>query len=510
MNSNPFPPKKARVTSTKSCMLALTLFTLHGSIDALHAQSDQTWSNSAGSYAWSTTALNWTGAAWTNNNNAIFGTAGVGSIAASGIAVNDFTFNATGYEITGSLLLANDTASKVSNNVAVTIKATIADSSSGASILTKDGSGVLTLSGVNTYSYATIVLGGTLSVDTIANGGVASSIGASSSASFALQLKNGATLLYTGSGATTNRSMMIDFSGVIDASGTGALSFSGGALQTNTGTASTTSRTITLSGTNIGNNTMGSVISDPTGAGSPTTSLVKSGLGRWIISAGTNAYSGGTTVSAGTLLVNNMAGSGLGSGAVIVNGGAIGGVGSFTGGLTINAGATLQPGAGSIETLGSGALVMNNNSVFEYEVSSSASLSAGADLQRVSGGLTLNGTVVLSLSDIATTPSGFLQGTTFTLVNYTGEWNGGLFTVNGNAIADGGTFVVGANTWMIDYNASTGGSNFSGEYTSISNFTNIVVIPEPGTLALAFVGVFSPLFKLRRSRAIRLSERRIT
>lgn len=227
-------------------------------------------------------------------------------------------------------------------------------------------------------------------------------------------------------------------------------------------------------------------------------SLVKTGEGVLALTNDTNDYSGGTVVNAGTLLVNNTTGSGAGSAGVVVNGGAVGGTGAFSGALVVNAGGTLAPGA-SIETLGTGDVTLNGLSTFAYEVDSSAAASAGADLLKVSGGLSLNGPITLSLTDIAGSPVAITAGTTFSLVNYTGAWNGGLLMVGGNTIADGGTFVVGLNTWQIDYNATTGGSNFSGEYTP-GSFVNITVVPEPSVTVLAALGLTTvTLVRRRRS-----------
>jgi len=236
------------------------------------------------------------------------------------------------------------------------------------------------------------------------------------------------------------------------------------------------------------------------GNSSSRLSVTKSGAGTQTFT-GSSTYSGGTTVSAGTLLVNNTAGSGLGTGSVTVNGGKLGGTGSFSGTVTVNSGGTLSPGA-SIETLGSGALSMNNGSTFEYQVNSAVALSVGADLQKVTGALSLSGTVALTLSDIAGSPTAFALGTTFSLINYSGAWNGGLFTIGGNAVADDGTFTMGLNTWQLDYNAVTGGSNFAGEYAG-GNFVNItaVTVPEPGTFVLSVVGLGFIAFRTRRRSA---------
>jgi autotransporter-associated beta strand protein len=82
--------------------------------------------------------------------------------------------------------------------------------------------------------------------------------------------------------------------------------------------------------------------------------LVKNGAGTFTIRPATtqtngitildNFYTGGTVISAGTLLVNNTTGSGTGSGSVTVNGGTLGGTGSIAGPVTVNTGGTFSPG----------------------------------------------------------------------------------------------------------------------------------------------------------------------
>ena len=56
-----------------------------------------------------------------------------------------------------------------------------------------------------------------------------------------------------------------------------------------------------MTGTNTGNNTLSLALAD--GAGGATT-LWKDGLGTWIL-AGSNYYSGGTTIAAGTLQIGS-------------------------------------------------------------------------------------------------------------------------------------------------------------------------------------------------------------
>jgi autotransporter-associated beta strand protein len=86
-------------------------------------------------------------------------------------------------------------------------------------------------------------------------------------------------------------------------------------------------------------NTYAGIIAD-----SGVTALIKIGTGTLVLS-GPNTYSGGTTVSAGLLLVNNSTGSGTGSGAVTVASGAtLGGAGLMAGPATVKSGGTLAPG----------------------------------------------------------------------------------------------------------------------------------------------------------------------
>lgn len=75
--------------------------------------------------------------------------------------------------------------------------------------------------------------------------------------------------------------------------------------------------------------------------------LIKVGAGTMEISR-PNSYAGGTVVSGGRLLVNNLlgfgAGSGTGVGAVTVNEGELGGIGTIAGPVTVNSAGTIAPG----------------------------------------------------------------------------------------------------------------------------------------------------------------------
>lgn len=80
--------------------------------------------------------------------------------------------------------------------------------------------------------------------------------------------------------------------------------------------------------------------------------------------------------------------------------------------------------------------------------------------------------------------------TIFALINYSGAWNGGLFTYGGTPVADGSQFSVGSQWWEIDYNrtSSAGGGNSTSDYLPSSRFVTVTAVPEPSTLALLGIG----------------------
>src|SRR5262249_31431161 len=97
--------------------------------------------------------------------------------------------------------------------------------------------------------------------------------------------------------------------GAIDASGTGTLVFSSAFTATGAGI-----KTLTLQGT--GNGTVqGAIVNN---SGTNTTAVTKTGTGTWTFSA-VSSYTGGTTVSAGTLK-NGINSALAGTGALTVNG----------------------------------------------------------------------------------------------------------------------------------------------------------------------------------------------
>ncbi|TAL04782.1 MAG: hypothetical protein EPO07_04735 [Verrucomicrobia bacterium] len=144
-----------------------------------------------------------------------------------------------------------------------------------------------------------------------------------------------------------------------------------------------------------------------------TTTFVKNGTGKWILT-GANSWSGGLTINGGLVLANNTSGSAIGSGAVTVaSGGALGGTGSVSPAVTVNSGGAISPGA-SVGTLTiNNTLTLNSGSFLNFELGTPAA----SDKAVVNGALVLGGS--LNITNVA----GFAAGT-YTLMTYTGALSG--------------------------------------------------------------------------------------
>ena len=208
------------------------------------------------------------------------------------------------------------------------------------------------------------------------------------------------------------------------------------------------------------------------------------------ILTGSSSYTGTTTVNAGRLSVNGVLGN---TPIEVLLAAELGGSGSITGPVSVATGGTLSPG-NSIASLATGTTSFATGATFEYEVDSSllGSLGTAADLLVVAGNLDIASGALLTFADITSgTVQPFVEDTTiFAMINYSGTWNGGLFTYNGSPLADGSRFSVGSQLWEIDYDRTspTGLANFTGDYLPSSSFVTVMAVPEPGTLVLVGIG----------------------
>lgn len=208
--------------------------------------------------------------------------------------------------LTGNVTLQTDVRLHTANAGDIGTQAGIL---SGAFGLEKTGPGLLALPSAHRYTGSTTITNGSLIAFRLANGGVESSVGASSSAASNLVL-NGGTLRYQAPGTSTDRNFTIDIQGgaVSNEYHTGALEMNGTATLAAGG-----DRTITFTGLSGGNNVFAGSIGD---SNAGRTAVTKDGFGKWIFT-GNHTFGGTLTVTnGGTLVVgdggtNGTVGSGM-------------------------------------------------------------------------------------------------------------------------------------------------------------------------------------------------------
>ncbi len=382
-----------------------------------------------------------------NGTPVVINSAGTLDINGKGLFISTFS---------GSGILDNTSSSANTvqigkNGAGGTFSGVIRNSGGGNISLWKWGGGTTILSGANTYTGLTWLVGGIMSVDSI--GSIASP--APSSLGSPIDLANGAirfssgaasvgTLKYTGATTSTDRPVDLRGStagGNIDASGAGPITFTGDVIATGVG-----SKTLTLQGTNTDANTFAGLIVD-NDLGVNTTSVSKSDAGTWVLT-GNNPYTGTTTVDGGKLIVNGIQ---TGAGACSVSAAAtLGGTGTLPGTVTVFG--TLAPGA-SIGTFSTGPLVLETGAILAVEINTST---VTADKIIVTGDVTRPGTTAdLVLTDLGSDVA-LPNGTKFTLVDYSGTWNpADVVRFGGVEVPNNSTITLGANTFALKYDDGT-------------------------------------------------------
>ncbi len=390
----------------------------------------------------------------------------------------------------------------------------------------------MTLSGANTFNGALAVNTGSVvsvsSINSVVGGLPSSNLGAPTTAvNSRINLGgNGGsgTLLYTGTGETTDRAINLSGgtagagTGIIDQSGSGLLKFTS-AMQT---TAGDIPKFLMLQGSTSGTGEFAGAIADRSAAN--TTSVTKNGTGKWTLS-GVNTYTGSTTVNAGTLalgVANSISTTSL----VTLNGGTLG-----TGGLTQNL--TLGTTPAPLNLLNNSAIDLGSgSSTLTFADSSGQGWSGNLNIVHWNSGLdhvifgnsssALNGTQLGSQVSFATyapgvniSASGEITPLSLTRVLTKGDWSldGVLNTADVPAAL---TALTDLNKYMSDNGLTLAQLNTVGDYdgggvsnrdiqpllddVALHGSGSVAAVPEPGTVLLLCIGAVMAFPMIRASR----------
>lgn len=264
--------------------------------------------------------------------------------------------------------------------------------------------------------------------------------------------------------------------------GASSILMNGGTLRWNSGTsqdltAGTTSRLTLAAGKTAVFDTNGNNVnfSNALAGGAVNASLVKTGSGSLTLS-GANNYTGSTTVSAGTLVINGSVSTGV---VTVQSGATLMGSGTIGGATTIEAGATFSPGNSPGLMTIADALTLEGTTVMEL-----GGLTSGTEYDSVSvtGLLTYGG----ALNIISYNAYNLAQVATYNLFSLAGGSTGTFDSVS----VGGLSLVENAGLWS----AENGGLT----YTFSQASGQLTVIPEP---AAALLGGMGMLILLRRRRA---------
>jgi autotransporter-associated beta strand protein len=367
------------------------------------------------------------------------------------------TLNANNSIINGGFLLTIDGSGNIT---------TATGAITGTGGITKNGGGTLSLGqSSSSYTGPVTINAGVVNVTTFAIGGSNSGLGASAATADKL-IFGGGTLMHNAVNvATTDRLFTIgNANGETATLDSSSVAVGNGLAFTGTGSiafGNTNPHTLTLTGSNTGTaNTFAPIIGDNTGA----TSVSKTGIGTWALS-GANTFSGGLTVSGGTLSFATDGTSGgqpLGAypgspsaAAVTLNGGTL--LNTASTAIPANRGITLGAGGGVLDASASQILTVAS------VITGSGFLTKGAN----------TGTVILSgantYTGITTNNAGTLQADRADVGGVSGALGYG-----GDITFTGGT---------LQYTANSAGTDYS---TRFKNSTSAIKLDDNGqTITLA-------------------------
>lgn len=336
----------------------------------------------------------------------------------------------------------------------------------------------------------------------VANSGVASSLGRGVTNSGIITLNNAssvATFRYVGTtNNTTTRAL--DWSGTtgtlhLDASGAGTIQYLATAnLKSGAGSA-----ILTLDGSNTGNNTLAQVVNNSSG----TVSLQKADHGTWVLT-GANTYTGPTAIQEGTLTVSSI--NSVNGGTPLLSSSSLGAPttiadGTIGLGFTWRSGSLNYVGVGETSdrvldlagTNGGAMVVQSGTGLLKF----TSNLTASGDGSKT---LTLGGSSAGS-GEIAGVVPNSASGTTALTKTGTGKWTlSGANTFTGDTTISGGTLalgssgsIAGSSNIIINGGATLDVSAVGGGYSLLAGqtlwATNEVTATNSGSLNLSAAGL---------------------
>ncbi len=357
-----------------------------------------------------------------------------------------------------------------------------------ANALIKAGSGGLTLSGANLHTGGITLNAGTL------NFGNAGALGSG------LFTINGGTINTSGGAISLSTNNAQTWNANFTFTGTNNLNLGTGAVSL--GTAAGTERTITVAGSTL---TVGGVISD----GTTANALIKAGSGALTLS-GANLHTGGTTLNAGTININNA--TALGTGNFTINAGTINnssgaevilsanntqtwnGNFTFTGSNSLNMGTgavTLGTAAGTERTVTVSASTLTVGGIISDGTTATGLIKAGTGTLVLSGGNVFTGPTtisngILSVSSINSVVGGSASsslGAPVTVAN--GTIHLGATTTTGQLLYTGGGETTDR---VLNLAGTTGGGTVTHNGSGLLKFTSNITATGVGIKNLTLQG----------------------